>query len=175
MDVLQIEQKRLGIIKALKSLGDTLANSEYSHFQSQVFNALDNLGRADDMDARYGKALQEAKSRQAEGNAPFDSFEPEPKYLSEEFRPLRFICKACGLWNEELEAPNLLPNSFTEKDTFNAVPLIAPYLNKYRDALTPGLFIRFFREVSDAQIRPQIILDRWNEFLQWCKNKGYIA
>lgn len=175
MDVLQIEQKRLEIIKALISLRDALANSEYSHFQSQVLDSLRSLQFASSPNTKYGKALQEAKARQAEGNAPFDSFEPEPKYLSDEFRPLRFICKACGLWNEELEAPNLLPNSFTEKDTFNAVPLIAPYLNKYRDALTPGLFIRFFREVSDAQIRPQIILDRWNEFLQWCKNKGYIA
>ena len=175
MDILQIEQKRLDAVHALMCLQKCVNDSDFVSLIDEVKEAIYAVGHSDSCKCLYHQAVLKAKTHQAEGNAPFDSFEPEPKYLTEEFRPLRFICKACGLWNEELEAPNLLPNSFTEKDTFNAVPLIAPYLNKYRDALTPGLFIRFFREVSDAQIRPQIILDRWNEFLQWCKNKGYIA
>lgn len=174
-DILDIEAKRLAAVRALQCLNLATSEPELLAFNDDVMEALAWL-RHDGCTCYYCTEVADARKSQQSLSHPNDSPEPSPVWLSEENRSRRFVLKACNLWSDEYKEPTV-----TSPQTWEQVNLAADFLAKYianpkyRDALTPDRFTTYYRSTTDSPLRPQYIPERFNDFLSWCRAKGYIA
>lgn len=179
-DILEIEAKRVAALNAVQSFLDAIETHPsarwYADWSLRAKNAGGYLGVPAYKLLGYKEELQDALASRESLSHPNDSPEPSPEWRSEGYRSKRFILKACDLWSDEYQEPTV-----TSPQTWEQVNLAADFITKYLknptygSALTPDLFRKYYDQTSQSVLRPQYIPERFNDFLKWCRTKGYIA